>query len=66
MTHAPAARYKVDATPFTAVAICLVAGCGARWLTTSRDTGLVILAAHIERAHPGYENVPAKRVRTAA
>lgn len=66
MSHVPAARYKVDATTFTVVTICLVPGCGARWLTDSRHAGLTLIATHIDLHHPGYENVPARHTRTAA
>lgn len=65
MSHCPAARYKVDSTVFTTVAICLVPGCGARWLTDSPEAGLSFIAAHVDLAHPGYENVPARHRRAA-
>lgn len=65
MTRTPAAHYKVDATRFSAVAICRIHGCGARWLTTGRREGLILLAAHVDLIHPGYDNVPGRRVRTA-
>lgn len=65
MTHAPAARYRVDATHHTVVTICLVPGCGARWLTGTRLAGFALLAEHVELNHPGFENVPARRRRAA-
>lgn len=65
MTHAPAARYRVDVTIFTAVAICLVPGCGARWLASGRNAGLALLAEHVEVAHPGFENVAKRRAKAA-
>lgn len=52
----PSARYKVDATMFSAVAICLVPGCGARYSAGSRNGALWLLADHIATAHKGWNN----------
>ena len=65
MPHAPAARYRVDATMYATVIVCLVPGCGARWLTSTRRSGLLILADHVSAHHPRYENVPAQRAKAA-